>query len=61
MIKAGIPPAISEDTVHRVLPKTDLKWTHFQKEEITSKIGLKLRLKFPQKVYRKRVTCNYEI
>ena len=61
MIKAGIPTSISEDTAHRVLPKTDLKWTHFQKEEIMSKIHLKLRLKFPQKVYQKRVTCNYEI
>ena len=61
MIKAGIPPSISKDTVHRVLPKTDLKWTQFQKEKIMSKTDLKLRFKFPQKVYRKRATCNYEI
>ena len=58
MVKAGIPSSISEDTVHKLLQKTDLKWTHFQRKGIMSKNDLKLRLKFARKVYRKHTTCN---
>ena len=29
LVKVGIPPSISDETVHRLLQKTDLKWTHF--------------------------------
>ena len=29
LVKVGIPPSVSKETVRRVLPKTDLKWTHF--------------------------------
>ena len=61
MVKADIPPTIGEDTVRRILRKTDLKWTHFQRKGITLKNDLKLRLKFARKVYRKRATCNFEI
>ena len=60
MVKAGIPPSISEETVRRLGRKTCLKWTYFQKKEIMSKNDLKLRVRFVQKCYRKRATCNYE-
>ena len=46
MVKAGIPPSISEETVCKVVQKTDLKWTHFQRNRILIKSELKLRLKF---------------
>ena len=46
MVKAGIPPSISEETVDRALQKTDLKWTHFQRKGIISKNDLKLRFEF---------------
>ena len=61
LVKAVIPPSISKETVRRILPKTDLKWTHFQSKEIMSKNDLKLRLKFARKVYCKRATMKYEI
>ena len=63
MVKAGIQPSISEETVRKVVQKTDLKWTHFQRKGILTKIDLKLRLKFEfaRKVCYKRAMCNYEI
>ena len=61
MVKAGFPPAFSEETVRKVVQKTDLKWTHFQRKGILTKNDLKLRLKFARKVCRKRAMCNYEI
>ena len=57
MVTAGVPPTIREETVRRVLQKTVLKWTHFQRKGILTKNDLKLRLKFD----RKGVMCNYEI
>ena len=60
MEKAGIPPSISEEIVLKVVQKTDLKWTHFQKKGILTKNDLRLRLKFARKVCRKRAMCNYE-
>ena len=60
LVKAGIPPSISKKTVGRVLQKTDLKWTHFQRKEILTKNDLKLRLMFARNVCRKRAMCNYE-
>ena len=44
MGKAGIPPRISEETVRKVLQKTDLKWTHFRRKGILTKNDLKLKL-----------------
>ena len=32
LVKAGVPPFISEETVRKALRKTDLKWTHFQRK-----------------------------
>ena len=61
LVKAVIPPSISKETVCRVMPKTDLKWTHFQRKGIMSKNDLKLRLKLAWKIYCKQATCNYEI
>ena len=61
MGKAGIPPSISEETVRKVVQKTDLKWTHFQRKGILTKYNLKLRLKFAQKVCRKHAMCNYQL
>ena len=55
MVKVGISPSISKETIRRVLWKTDLKWTHFQRKEILTKNDLKLRLKFARKVCRKPV------
>ena len=60
MRKACIPPSISEETVRKVVQKSDLKWTHFQRKEILTKNDLKLRLKFARKVCRKCAMCNYE-
>ena len=61
MVKAGIPPSISEETICRVLKKAGLKWTHVQREGILIKNDLKLTLKFTRKVRRKSAMCNYEI
>ena len=63
MIKAGIPPSISEETVGKVVQKTDLKWTHFQRKGIMTKNDLKLRLKFEfaGRVCHKGAMCNYKI
>ena len=61
MVNGGIPPFISEETVRKVLQKTDLKWTHFQRKENMSKNDLKFTLEFTRKVYCKQASCNYEI
>ena len=63
MVKAGTPPSISEETICKVVQKTDLKWTHFQRNRILIKSELKLRLKFEfaGKVCNKRGMCKYEI
>ena len=63
MVKTGIPPSINDDTVRKVVQKTDLKWTHFLRKAILTKNDLKLRLKFEfaRKVCHKRAMCNYEI
>ena len=61
MGKAGIPPSISEETVRKVVQKTDLKWIHFQRKEILTKNDLELRLKFSRNVCRKCAMCNYEM
>ena len=61
MVKAGIPLSIIEETVRKVVQKTDLKWTHFQRKGILIKNELKLRLKFARKVCHKRAMCKYEI
>ena len=61
MVKAGIRLSVTEETVRRVLRKTDLKWTHFQRKGILIKNDLKLGLKCARKVCRKRTMCNYEI
>ena len=63
MVKAGIPPSVSKETVCKVVQKTDLKWTHFQRKGILIKSELELRLKFefPRKVCHKRGMCKYEI
>ena len=53
MVKAGIPPSISEETVRRVLRKAGLKWARVQRKGILTKNDLKLRLKFARKVRRK--------
>ena len=46
MGKACIPPSISEETVRKIVQKSDLKWTHFQIKEILTKNDLKLRLRY---------------
>ena len=46
MVKAGIPPSVSIATVHRVLRKEGLKWSHAHKKGVLTKSDLKLRLKF---------------
>ena len=53
MVKAGIPPSISEQTVRRVLRKAGLKWARVQRKGILTKNDLKLRLKFTRNVHRK--------
>ena len=61
MVKAGIPSSVSEETVRKVLQKTDLKWSDFQRKGILTKNNLKLRLKLAPKVCRKRAMGNYDI
>ena len=61
MVKAGIPVSISGVTVRRVLWKTGLRWTNFQRKGILTKNDLKMRLKFARKVCCKRAMFNYEI
>ena len=63
MVKADIPPSISEETIRKVVQETDLKWTHFQRKGILTKNDLELRLKFEfaRKVCCKRAIFNYEI
>ena len=58
MVKAGILPSISEQTVRRVLRKAGLKWTHVQRNGILTKNDLKLRLKFARKV-RLNLSANF--
>ena len=53
MVKSGIPPSISEETVRRVLRKAGLKWARVQRKGILTKNDLKSRLKFARKVCRK--------
>ena len=60
MVKTSIPPFISEETVCRVLQKTGLKWTHFQRKGSLTKNDLKLRLSL-LKICRKRAMVNYKI
>ena len=63
MVKAGIPPSISKETVGRVLQKTDLNWTQFHRKGILTKDDLKLRLNLFGKFVVKMqcVTMKYEI
>ena len=61
MVKVGIPPSISEETVRRVSQKTGLKWNHFQRKRILTKNDLKLRLKFARKVCHKHAMRTYKI
>ena len=61
MVKASIPLSISEEIFCRVLQKTDLKWSHFQRKGILTKHDLKFRLKFAGKFCRKRTMYNHEI
>ena len=63
MVKAGIPPSISRETVGNVVQKTDLKWTHFQRKGILNKSELEFRLKFEfaRKGCHKHGICKYEI
>ena len=63
MIKAGIPPSISKETVCRVLQKAGLKYTHVQRKGISTRNDLILRLKFTQEIRHKRAMamCNCEI
>ena len=58
MVKTGIPPSISEETVRRILRKAGLKWTRVHRKGILTKNDLKLRLKFARKVYRK-LSANF--
>ena len=58
MVKAGIPPSISEEEFRRVLQKAGLKWAHVQTKGILTKNDLKLRLKFARKV-RRKLSANY--
>ena len=58
MVNLGIPPSISEETVRKIVQKTDLKWTHFQRKGFLTKNDLKLRLKFAAMKYAR---CSYEI
>ena len=60
MVKAGIPPSISEETVWRVLRKAGLKWARVQRKGILTKNDLKLRLKFARKVRRKLPANSWE-
>ena len=61
MGKACIPPPIREETVRKVVQKSDLNRTHFQRKKILTKNDPKLRFKFARKVCRKCAMCNYEI
>ena len=58
MVKAGIPPSISEETVRRALRKAGLKWVRVQRKGILTKNDLNLRLKFARKVLRK-LSANF--
>ena len=50
MVKAGIPPSITKETVCRILLKTDLKWSYFQRNGMLPENDVKLRLDFARKV-----------
>ena len=58
IVKVGIPPSISEETVCRVLRKAGLKWTRVHRKGILTKNDLKLRLKFARKV-RRKLSANF--
>ena len=53
IVRAGIPPSISSETVRRVMRKAGLKWSHAQKKGVLTKSDLGLRLKFARNVRRK--------
>ena len=59
MVKAGIPPSISEKTVCKVLRKVSLKWAPVQRKGILTKNDLKLRLKSARKLFHKR-SANFQ-
>ena len=63
MVKAGIPPSISKETVRRVRRKTDQPEmnSHFRRKGILTKSDLKLRLISLSKKFVVNVQCNYEI
>ena len=63
MVKAVIPPSSSKETVRKVVQKTDLKWTHFQRKgiRIKSELELRLQFEFARKDCHKRGMCKYEI
>ena len=58
MVKASIPPSISEKTFQRVLRKTELKWGRAQRKRILTKNDMKLRLRFARKV-RCKLSANF--
>ena len=58
MVKTGIPPSTSKETVRRVLRKACLKWTRVQRKEILTKNDQKLRLKFARKA-RCKLSANF--
>ena len=44
MVKAGILPSTSKETVGRVMGKAGLKWTRIQRKRVLTKNDLKLSL-----------------
>ena len=63
MLKAGIPPSISDETLRRALQKAVLKLTHFRRKGILTQNDLKLRLSLLKKfvVNVQCATMKYEI
>ena len=58
MVKASIPPSISDKTFQRVLRKTELRWARAQRKRILTKNDMKLRLRFARKV-RCKLSANF--
>ena len=58
MVKAGIPPSISEETVRRVLRNAGLIWARDKRKGILTKNDLKLRLNFARK-FRRKLPANF--
>ena len=50
IVKAGIPPPLSEETVCRVLQKAGCKQSRVQRRGNLTNNHLKMRLKFAQKI-----------